>query len=74
MFTAGNRALLLDALSPPGSVGDGIAKGEGAIYLWARLPADCGVWLLLLLQDLTRYLHSTYVSGVGFVYHQGFRV
>jgi hypothetical protein len=34
----GSRDLLLDALSPLGSLGDGIAGGEGAIYLWAKLP------------------------------------
>eukprot|EP00884_Botryococcus_braunii_P017072 jgi/Botrbrau1/4048/Bobra.152_3s0007.2 len=33
-----NRELLLDALSPLGSLGNGIAGGEGAIYLWAKLP------------------------------------
>lgn len=32
------REVLIDALSPLGSRGDGIAGGEGAIYLWARLP------------------------------------
>ena len=35
----GNRQALLDALSPLGTLGDGIALGQGAIYLWARLPA-----------------------------------
>ncbi|KAF5834510.1 PLP-dependent transferase [Dunaliella salina] len=35
---AGNKAMVLDALSPLGSMGNGIAGGEGAIYLWARLP------------------------------------
>lgn len=33
------REVLLDALSPLGSAGHGIARSEGAIYLWARLPA-----------------------------------
>ena len=32
------RDWLIDALSPLGSLGDGVAGGEGAIYLWARLP------------------------------------
>lgn len=36
-----NRAALMDALSPLGTLGDGISGGEGAIYLWARLPAGC---------------------------------
>uniref|UniRef100_A0A7N0UXE9 Aminotransferase class I/classII large domain-containing protein n=1 Tax=Kalanchoe fedtschenkoi TaxID=63787 RepID=A0A7N0UXE9_KALFE len=31
-----NRSLLLDALSPLGS--DAVRGGEGAIYLWAKLP------------------------------------
>mmetsp|Transcript_39875 Transcript_39875/g.55411 ORF Transcript_39875/g.55411 Transcript_39875/m.55411 type:complete len:437 (-) Transcript_39875:114-1424(-) len=34
-----NRAIVLDALSPLGA--DAIAPSNGAIYLWARLPADC---------------------------------
>ncbi|CAG9461340.1 unnamed protein product [Pedinophyceae sp. YPF-701] len=38
---AENRAVVLDALSPLGSVGDGIAGGEGAIYVWGRLPDTC---------------------------------
>ncbi|KAL6764759.1 PLP-dependent transferase [Haematococcus lacustris] len=47
----GNRAAILDALSPLGSVGNGIAGGEGSIYLWARLPEGCDdekavVWLV----------------------------
>lgn len=29
---------MLEALSPLGTPGDGIGGGEGAIYLWARLP------------------------------------
>jgi hypothetical protein len=32
------REAVLDALSPLGSIGSGIADGKGAIYLWARLP------------------------------------
>ena len=32
------REVLLDALSPLGSPGKGVARSEGAIYLWARLP------------------------------------
>lgn len=36
-----NRNAILDALSPLGSLGNGIAGGEGAIYLWARLPRGC---------------------------------
>lgn len=32
------REVLLDALSPLGRPGEGIAGGEGAIYLWAKLP------------------------------------
>jgi aspartate/methionine/tyrosine aminotransferase len=35
----GNRQALLDALSPLGS--ENIAGAEGAIYLWAKLPAGC---------------------------------
>lgn len=34
-----SREVLLDALSVLGTPGHGIAKSEGAIYLWARLPA-----------------------------------
>lgn len=34
----GNRALVLDALSPLGTLGNGVAGGEGAIYFWAKLP------------------------------------
>eukprot|EP00798_Chlamydomonas_sp_ICE-L_P032457 gene32457-31069_t len=38
----GNRAALVDALSPLGTLGGGsVAGGEGAIYLWARLPPGC---------------------------------
>ena len=33
-----HRDVLIDALSPLGSLGDGVAGGEGAIYLWAKLP------------------------------------
>lgn len=36
--SAGCREVLIDALSPLGSLGNGVAGGEGAIYLWARLP------------------------------------
>lgn len=32
------RDMLISALSPLGELGNGIAGGEGAIYLWARLP------------------------------------
>ncbi|KAK9809123.1 hypothetical protein WJX72_009699 [[Myrmecia] bisecta] len=35
-----NRELLLDALSPLGRLGSGV-YGDGAIYLWARLPPGC---------------------------------
>jgi hypothetical protein len=35
---AGNREAILDALSPLGRPGQGVAGGEGAIYFWARLP------------------------------------
>lgn len=38
---AGNREALIDALSPLGSLGSGVGGGEGAIYLWARLPEGC---------------------------------
>lgn len=39
---AGNRAALIDALSPLGELGGGrVAGGEGAIYLWASLPEGC---------------------------------
>jgi katanin p60 ATPase-containing subunit A1 len=37
---AGNRAALLDALSPLGP--DAVVGGEGAIYLFARLPPGEG--------------------------------
>lgn len=37
----GNRDVLLDALTPLGRPGRGVAKSEGAIYLWARLPQGC---------------------------------
>ena len=33
---AARRAAVLDALSP---LGDNVHGGEGAIYLWAKLPA-----------------------------------
>lgn len=36
-----NRRTVLDALSVLGTLGDGIAPSEGAIYLWARLPEGC---------------------------------
>lgn len=32
------REVLLDALSPLGKPGQGVVGGEGAIYLWAKLP------------------------------------
>ena len=32
------RDTIIDALSPLGALGSGIAGGEGAIYLWAKLP------------------------------------
>ncbi len=32
------REAITDALSPLGSLGNGVAGGEGAIYLWAKLP------------------------------------
>lgn len=39
---AGNRKLVLDALSPLGKVGQGmVAGGEGAIYFWIKLPPGC---------------------------------
>ncbi|ONM29543.1 Pyridoxal phosphate (PLP)-dependent transferase superfamily protein [Zea mays] len=34
-----NRALLVDALSPLGD--DNVRGGQGAIYLWAKLPDTC---------------------------------
>lgn len=34
-----NRIAILQALEPLGGIGNGVAGGEGAIYLWARLPA-----------------------------------
>eukprot|EP00873_Tetraselmis_striata_P044831 jgi/Tetstr1/465095/TSEL_009823.t1 len=37
-----NRQAILDALSPLGTPGKGVVGGEGAIYIWAKLPADCG--------------------------------
>ncbi len=36
-----NKKVILDALKPVGTLGDGIAGGEGAIYLWVRLPHGC---------------------------------
>mmetsp|Transcript_11719 Transcript_11719/g.20849 ORF Transcript_11719/g.20849 Transcript_11719/m.20849 type:complete len:164 (+) Transcript_11719:3-494(+) len=38
---AHNRELLLAALEPLGTLGNGIMGGEGAIYFWARLPPGC---------------------------------
>lgn len=35
-----NRQALLEALTPLGTLGDGIYGGD-AIYVWARLPAGC---------------------------------
>ncbi len=32
------RGTIIDALSPLGAMGSGVAGGEGAIYLWAKLP------------------------------------
>lgn len=32
------RDTIIDALSPLGALGSGVAGGEGAIYLWAKLP------------------------------------
>ena len=32
------RGAIIDALSPLGTLGSGVAGGEGAIYLWAKLP------------------------------------
>ena len=32
------RETIIDALSPLGTLGSGVAGGEGAIYLWAKLP------------------------------------
>ncbi|GAB4819316.1 hypothetical protein N2152v2_006362 [Parachlorella kessleri] len=37
----GNRAAIIDALTPLGTLGSGVGGGEGAIYLWARLPPGC---------------------------------
>eukprot|EP00192_Tetraselmis_astigmatica_P012572 CAMPEP_0117669738 /NCGR_PEP_ID=MMETSP0804-20121206/12314_1 /TAXON_ID=1074897 /ORGANISM="Tetraselmis astigmatica, Strain CCMP880" /LENGTH=405 /DNA_ID=CAMNT_0005477859 /DNA_START=200 /DNA_END=1417 /DNA_ORIENTATION=- len=37
-----NRKAIIDALSPLGTVGNGVAGGEGAIYIWAKLPEGCG--------------------------------
>jgi aromatic aminotransferase len=36
-----NKQVILDALKPVGTLGNGIAGGEGAIYLWAKLPKGC---------------------------------
>ncbi|KAK9815338.1 hypothetical protein WJX72_001946 [[Myrmecia] bisecta] len=36
-----NKDVLIDALSPLGALGHGVAGGEGAIYLWAKLPDGC---------------------------------
>lgn len=43
----------MDALSPLGTPGDGIFGGEGAIYLWARLPpgADDEAWVKTLISE-----------------------
>ena len=35
---APNREAVLAALEPLGTLGRGVAGGDGAIYLWARLP------------------------------------
>lgn len=32
---------MLDALSPLGTIGNGISGGEGAIYYFAKLPDGC---------------------------------
>ena len=40
MAFAGNRAAAIDALSVLGA--DSVKGGEAAIYLFARLPDDCG--------------------------------
>ncbi|MEW5307472.1 MAG: hypothetical protein WDW38_008716 [Sanguina aurantia] len=37
---AGNREVLIDALSPLRDAGCTVAGGEGAIYLWAQLPRE----------------------------------
>jgi len=36
-----NREAVLDALTPLGTIGSGIADAKGAIYLWAALPPGC---------------------------------
>ena len=51
------REVLLDALTPLGSPGNGVAKSEGAIYLWARLPEG-----ELALGDFTRFVWYQYAS------------
>lgn len=43
LVVLGCREAVLDALSPLGSPGSGIADGKGAIYLWARLPEGAAV-------------------------------
>ena len=50
------RNRLLEALSPLGTPGDGIGGGEGAIYLWARLPEGTVIALLSSLD------HNTFCS------------
>ncbi len=43
------RDMLISALSPLGELGNGIAGGEGAIYLWARLPKGAEHLTLVLV-------------------------
>lgn len=49
-----NRAIVLKALEPLGTPGHGIAPSEGAIYLWAKLPASCAENDELVLQWLVK--------------------
>ena len=36
--TLGHRQAVLEALTPLGKMGDGIYGGDGALYIWVRLP------------------------------------
>ena len=39
--TLGHRQAVLEALTPLGTMGDGIYGGDGAFYIWVRLPDGC---------------------------------
>lgn len=60
---------MLDALSPLGTPGNGVADAKGAIYLWAKLPKGEKLlqlqqrpMLLLIISCMSCRLHPMAVS------------